>query len=69
MRGMDPNTGKEVDEWGCAIAWLPLMLVENSQQSRHTSAAIESFRNEVVKNQQESLEELATQFRPIIESK
>jgi len=66
---MDPNTGKEVDEWGCAIAWLPLMLVENSQQSRHTSAAIESFRNEVVKNQQESLEELATQFRPIIESK
>ena len=56
IRGMNPNTGEPVDEWGCAITWLPMLTIENSQQQRHTSAAVESFRNEVVdanqKNQQ-----------------
>jgi hypothetical protein len=49
VRGHNPNTGKEVDEWACAIAWLPILLIENSQQQRSTGAAVESFRNEVVK--------------------
>lgn len=54
MRGTDPNTGKELDEFGCAVAWLPTLLVENAMQARHSGAAIESFRNEMVKGQQES---------------
>lgn len=49
MKGSNPNDGKEVDEYGCAVAWLPLLLVENAMQSRHAGAAIESFRNEMVK--------------------
>jgi hypothetical protein len=49
MRGTDPNTGKEVDEHSCAVAWLPLLLVENALHTRHTGAAVESFRNEMVK--------------------
>ena len=49
MRGTNPNTGKEVDEWGCAVTWLPVLLIENSQQQRHTGAAVESFRNEMVR--------------------
>lgn len=49
LRGTNPNTGKEVDEWGCAITWLPMLLIENSQQQRQTGAAVESFRNEMVK--------------------
>lgn len=49
LRGTNPNTGQEVDEWGCAITWLPMLLVENSQMQRHTGAAVESFRNEMVK--------------------
>lgn len=49
VRGSNPNTGKEVDEWGCAMAWMPLLLIENSQQQRQTGAAVESFRNEMVK--------------------
>ena len=64
VRGHDPNTGKEIDEWGCAISWLPLLLIENASQARHTSAAVESFRNEVAKTQQEAVEQLATQFSP-----
>lgn len=49
IRGINPNTGKEVDEWACAISWLPILLIENSQQQRQTGAAVESFRNEMVK--------------------
>jgi hypothetical protein len=49
IRGVNPNSGKEVDDWACAVAWLPILLIENSQQQRHTGAAVESFRNEMVK--------------------
>jgi hypothetical protein len=31
------------------MAWLPMLLIENSQQQRQTGAAVESFRNEMVK--------------------
>ena len=50
VRGTNPNTGKEVDEWACAIVWMPMLMIENSQQQRQTGAAVESFRNEMVKN-------------------
>lgn len=49
LRGTNPNTGQEVDDWGCAMAWMPVLTIENSQQQRQTGAAVESFRNEVVK--------------------
>lgn len=54
IRGMNPNTGEPVDEWGCAITWLPMLTIENSQQQRHTASAVESFRNEVVKSSQKN---------------
>jgi hypothetical protein len=47
ISGMNPNTGEQLDDWGCAIAWLPVLLIENSQQQRQTGAAVESLRNEV----------------------
>ena len=49
IRGANPNTGEEVDEWGCSMAWLPVLMIENSQQQRQTGSAVESFRNEMVK--------------------
>lgn len=49
IRGQNPNTGEDVDDWGCSMAWLPLLTIENSQQQRQTGAAVESFRNEMVK--------------------
>ena len=49
MRGNNPNTGEDVDEWACSMAWLPILLIENSQQQRSTGAAVESFRNEMVR--------------------
>ena len=50
IRGHNPNTGAEIDDWGCAISWMPILMIENSQQQRSTGAAVESFRNEMVKN-------------------
>ena len=49
MRGTNPNTGEPIDEWGCAVTWMPVMAVEIAQKSRQTGAAVESFRNEVVR--------------------
>lgn len=49
VRGNNPNTGEEIDDYGCSMAWLPVLMIENSQQQRHTGAAVENFRNEMVK--------------------
>lgn len=49
IMGVNPNTGDKIDRWGCADEFLPLLMIENSQQQRQTGAAIESFRNEMVK--------------------
>lgn len=54
IRGSNPNTGEDVDDWGCAIAWMPVLMIENSQQQRQTGAAVESFRNEMVKSNEVS---------------
>jgi len=55
VRGKNPNTGKDIDEWGCAIAWMPVLTIETAQQSRQAGAAVESFRNEMVKANQSNL--------------
>lgn len=52
VRGHNPNTGDEIDEWACAITWLPVLLIENSQQQRQTGAAVESFRNEMMQSEE-----------------
>lgn len=49
VRGSNPNTGEEIDDYGCSVAWLPVLMIENSQQQRQTGAAVESFRNEMVR--------------------
>ena len=46
--GHNPNTGEQMNQWGCADEFLPLLLIENSQMQRQTGAAVESLRNETV---------------------
>jgi hypothetical protein len=55
ITGTNPNDGERVDEYACAVAWLPILLLENASQSRQTGAAVESFRNEMVVANTESL--------------
>ena len=52
--GTHPNTGEQLEDWGCAVTWLPVMLIENSKQQHSTAAAVESFRNEMVKSSEVS---------------
>lgn len=59
IRGVNPNTGENVDEWACAINWLPMLMIENSQQQRSTGAAVESFRNEMVKANESNINVLS----------
>jgi len=52
LQGAHPQTGLAVQEWGCSIAWMPLLMVENAKHVQGTQAATESFRNEMVKSNQ-----------------
>lgn len=63
LKGMNPNTGEEVNGWDCSIAWLPLLLVENSKTSRETSASVDSFRNEFVRRDESFKEDIKNRLR------
>jgi hypothetical protein len=56
LAGTNPNTGETQDEHGCAMNWLPVLLIENSQQQKRTGSAVESFRNEMVKSNEMTTE-------------
>ena len=49
LTGTLPQSGEVVDKFGCAIEWLPVLLVENAKETRQTAAAVESARNEQAK--------------------
>ena len=49
VQGTDPQTGADISDWRCAIAWMPIMSIEIASKANQTGAAVESFRNEVVK--------------------
>ena len=49
IMGSNPQTGEAFDKWGCSDAFLPLLLIENAQMSRQTGAAVETFRNVMVR--------------------
>ena len=49
LRGAHPQTGEPVDEYDCAARWLVVTQIEASKEMRQGAAAIESFRNEMVR--------------------
>ena len=52
IQGVHPQTGETINDWKCAVAWMPMMAVEIASKENQTGAAVESFRNEVVKANQ-----------------
>lgn len=48
LHGKDPQKDTAGTIHGCVDSLLPMLLIENSQMSRQTGAAVESFRNAVV---------------------
>lgn len=70
IAGTNPQNGKEIEEWGCSMAWMPILTIENSQMQRQTGAAVESFRNEMVKSNESSQQILlATTKQNLIEGR
>src|SRR6187455_1567989 len=66
ISGVNPNDGQPVDRYGCVDSFLPMLLIENSQQQRQTGAAVESFRNEVVQANRQTLGAIAPMARSMI---
>ena len=46
--GKDPQSQNDIDEWNCAIAWIPLMMVEVGQGIRGTTESVVSMRDATV---------------------
>ncbi len=47
VRGKHPQTEEELDRWDCAIALLPLLLIENSQRQMQTAASVDKVATEI----------------------
>lgn len=54
LRGKDPQTGADLDDWNCSVALLPVLLIENAKTTRSVAAATETFRNEMATAHQQS---------------
>lgn len=65
MRGNDPQTGQEIDEWDCTVSFLPMLILEASQQARQAGAAVESFRN-VATEQNQQLQQNLLEAQKIV---
>lgn len=46
--GTNKNSGKPVNDFDCAISWLPMLLVEGANESRKTSQSVQGFRNSIL---------------------
>ena len=51
--GKDPQSEKEYDQFDCAINWAIILLLENTQVNRSQVETTSSFRNEMVKQNQQ----------------
>lgn len=47
VRGKHPQTGAEVDQWSCAIALMPMLMIENAMVGRQTTATVDKLCQEV----------------------
>lgn len=56
MEGKHPQSGKDIRESRCAMAWQPILALEGNGINHHTAASIQSLRNETVKRQNLALE-------------
>lgn len=49
VQGVHPQTGEQLNQWDCAIVWIPVLTIDVARQARSGAAATESFRNEMAK--------------------
>ena len=51
--GKNPQGDGVIDKFGCAIEFLPILLVENAQMTRQAGASTDKVANEVNKHRKE----------------
>lgn len=56
LQGKNPQSEEIIDQWGCAISWLPIMQAEVAQTNRGQTEAICSMRDENIKRQDIALQ-------------
>lgn len=50
LYGKDPQSDKTVDQWDCAMAWLPTTSIEGSQMTRQLTSTLDEHRTEMRDN-------------------
>ena len=65
LGGKNPQTGEVVDEWKCAMAWQPLLMVESTGVSAGVASSVQSLRNETIKRQDEALKLVQNQTKEV----
>ena len=53
LLGKNPQGDGVIDKFGCAIEFLPILLVENAQMIRQTAASTDKVANQVQKSRAE----------------
>lgn len=53
LMGKNPQGEGVIDQFGCAIEFLPILLVENAQMIRQTAASTDKVANQVQKSRAE----------------
>jgi hypothetical protein len=48
LAGKDPQSEKMIDQFDCAIAWMPTVTIEAAQMGRQTAASVDKVANEIV---------------------
>lgn len=56
--GQEPQTGRPLDHFDCAVKWIPVLLIENGSEMRKTASAVDSFRNSMIVQNNSNLEVL-----------
>jgi hypothetical protein len=46
LLGQNSQTGEQMSRWGCVDDFVPQLLLEVAQQTRHTTASIDKMRHE-----------------------
>jgi hypothetical protein len=67
--GKNPQSEEMIDDWRCAVALLPMLLIENSQMQRQSGAAIETLRNGLVEGVTEAVKIASQQQGRLIDAR
>lgn len=47
VMGTHPQTGEQMNQWSCAVAWMPTLILNVAQEGRKTQAAIQHINNQL----------------------